>query len=189
MWSVREWREMERVFQPRDILRFYFYRLCFYIVCEYIHMYVYLYILLPFLSPLPHHAASPFYFHLTCIYMVLRDYITLGKHEREREQDTQARHLLTGLHERSPFVEPESWLPFAARLCLPFPFLSDFLELFIRIFCFSPQIEPLTWISLKLIKSHQIVLCVSLTGPFLQSQDGVSFFCQLLVFFHAGGSL
>lgn len=65
----------------------------------------------------------------------------------------------------------------------PFPFPSDFLELFTRVMCFF-QIEPLTWISLKLIKSDQIVLRVSLAGPFLQSQDGVSLFCQLLVFFH-----
>lgn len=190
MWSVREWRGVERVNLETfwDSISIDYVSVLY---VEYIHMYVYLYVLLPFLSPLPHHTVSPFYFHLTCTYMVLRDYITLGKHEWER---TGYPSQASSDRITQAFSICGAWILVAfhcgaARLCLPFPFLSDFLELFIRIFCFPPQIGPLTWISLKLIKSHQIVLCVSLTGPFLQSQDGVSFFCQLLVFFHAGGSL
>lgn len=69
------------------------------------------------------------------------------------------------------------------RALYPFSFPEWFPGAVHKSHLFFPD-RALTWIMLKLIKSDQIVLCVSLVGPFLQSQDRVSLFCQLLVFFH-----
>lgn len=73
-----------KVFQPQDFLRFYFYRICFYIAF-WIHTYICMHIYSTFFSPpSPCIIHSPFYFHLTCTHMVLCDYIKLSKHKWEK---------------------------------------------------------------------------------------------------------